>query len=507
MISVPLLYFFRYNFEQDVISYLSIAEKYYKNDWIHAVNGVWGPLISWLLIPFYFFNFDHLLSFKLLQIFIGFFTLNIVAQLLELFEIHKPFKYYLLISSIWIIVLYVYLTGTPDLLLACIMLYLLLVLLGARRSIFKFSIITGVIGALMYFAKPFGFPLFLALFIGYYLLNIRGKSKVLKVNELKYIGLGLVVFLLLVVPWIYALSTKYDRITFSTGGEYNFAIVGPQYSGVHLPRMEKLYEPVNETATSYWEDPTFLIADNWNPFGSVENFLHLVKIISNNLVQALIIFLKFSPLLILLFIVGNNKLILSNWSVKVLLFACVINTIGLLLLFIEQRYLIAIEFILLVITAIYTQNYLGKINFSHRFKQIINIIVSISLSFAPIYSLIKHSRYGEDLKNVAIYSKENLGINGNIASLSHNPLDEDWGSTIAISYLLNSRYYGEVNRKYDDDKIYLELKSFNISYLFVWDMYPVFSKRFFSEIYRNDVTLYNSILKHSHKKLIIYKVL
>jgi hypothetical protein len=57
---IPLLYLalwlvflkdYRHIFNKDEISYISIAEKYARGDFIHAVNAYWAPLLSWLLAP------------------------------------------------------------------------------------------------------------------------------------------------------------------------------------------------------------------------------------------------------------------------------------------------------------------------------------------------------------------------------------------------------------------------------------------------------------------------
>jgi hypothetical protein len=162
------------------------------------------------------------------------------------------------------------------------------------------------------------------------------------------------------LPWIYLISHKYDRITFSTGGEYNFAIVGPRYDGKHLPRIEKLYEPVNSTATSYWEDPTFLIADSWSPFDSFYNFSHLVKIISQNIVESLFLFMKFTPLLLLLVLTNSSQIVLKDRKLRIIAFVALIYITGLLMLFIDQRFLIHIRIILIVITGKYFADFLNR---------------------------------------------------------------------------------------------------------------------------------------------------
>ncbi len=46
-----LLNYYQYILNSDGISYISIAQKYMVGDFGNAINGYWGPLLSWLMIP------------------------------------------------------------------------------------------------------------------------------------------------------------------------------------------------------------------------------------------------------------------------------------------------------------------------------------------------------------------------------------------------------------------------------------------------------------------------
>jgi hypothetical protein len=48
----------------DATLYLSIAQKYVNGDFVNAINGYWGPLLSWLMVPFLLFGSSHLFSDK-----------------------------------------------------------------------------------------------------------------------------------------------------------------------------------------------------------------------------------------------------------------------------------------------------------------------------------------------------------------------------------------------------------------------------------------------------------
>jgi hypothetical protein len=74
--SVFLLNFHHYErLTGDATLYLSIAEKYVSGDFGNAINGYWGPLLSWLLIPFLFLGSTHLFAINALNWILGFLTI------------------------------------------------------------------------------------------------------------------------------------------------------------------------------------------------------------------------------------------------------------------------------------------------------------------------------------------------------------------------------------------------------------------------------------------------
>ena len=64
----------RFYIEHDGVNYLDVAEAYARRDWLHAINGYWSPLYSWLLAiieiifrpaPYWESTYLHLLNFFL----------------------------------------------------------------------------------------------------------------------------------------------------------------------------------------------------------------------------------------------------------------------------------------------------------------------------------------------------------------------------------------------------------------------------------------------------------
>jgi hypothetical protein len=505
VISFALLYFYKYSYRQDLISYLSIADKYYNGNFEQAINGVWGPLLSWVLTLLRFLPIEPILGFKFVQILIGAITLIGINILFTIFDFQNYLKKCLTFSSIWIIYYYVFLTGTPDLLLACILLFLMILFLKWENGKIRFQIIAGVLGALLYFAKPYGFPAFLLLYVGFNIVSSRQRGKFADTNTIKSIFVGLLIFGILVSPWIYLLSSKYNKFTVSTGGNYNFAIVGPTYDGKHIPRIEKLYEPVNETATSYWEDPTFLDVKSWNPFGSFENFLHLFSNVYKNVFDLILFCAISSPFIFLLLFTINPKKVFKEMNTRILGLFALGYTSGLLLFFIRTRFLIAMQFILIVLTGSYLLLAVEKYVANDYLRKIIMIFVCLSLSFQPVYSILKNLNDGKEIYVLSEKLKNRLSIKGNLASVSTSPLGEDWRNSLTLSYLLNVHYFGEVDRKLDVISLYNELIESEIDYYFVWDNEQKINSDKFQLVFHESVKYLHTILKRdSSKELMVY---
>ncbi len=158
VVSFILLYFYRYSYRQDLISYLSISDKYYNGNFDQAINGVWGPLLSWILALFRFLPIEPILGLKFVQILIGAITLISINILFTIFDFQNYLKKCLTFSSIWVINYYVFLTGTPDLLLACILLFLMILFLKWENGKIRFQIIAGDFGCIVVLCKTIWIP-------------------------------------------------------------------------------------------------------------------------------------------------------------------------------------------------------------------------------------------------------------------------------------------------------------------------------------------------------------
>ena len=84
ILGIILFRYYQYQINNDGIGYINTAHSYMSGNVYGSISDYWGPLLSWLLIPFLLFGHTPLAalqSTKLLSIIIGFFTIIGIRQL------------------------------------------------------------------------------------------------------------------------------------------------------------------------------------------------------------------------------------------------------------------------------------------------------------------------------------------------------------------------------------------------------------------------------------------
>jgi hypothetical protein len=266
----------------DAIAYMRIAEYWSAGNLGFAVNGYWGPLLSWLMVPFLWLGVEPLLAGKLAMLiscgvfFHGSLFLVRSAGLLLSDE--------LIVA--WVLALTIpgWMSNhvTPDLLVAGLMAFAL----GQAVSPDwltnrRWALGTGATWGLAYLAKavalPVGVVVSVLLAVCWRLGQVENRRA-----AWRQLGVSLGLLALVAVPWITLLSLKYDKPTFSTSGPIAHAIVGPgnDRPAPH-PFGSTIYQPEPGRVTA-WEDPSRMDYDYWSPFASGENFSHQLSLIGRN---------------------------------------------------------------------------------------------------------------------------------------------------------------------------------------------------------------------------------
>ena len=284
ILSLSLIFYNPHTFSYDTLSYINIAQNYFNGNFTDAINRYWGPLYSWILIPF-MYTFGNspsqsLFAIKIVNIIAGLFTLMGFQLLLIRFEINSKLRYILLITLIPEIVYFSFFWITPDLLITSILLFYLVLLFSSEYSNkASFAVLCGLLGGLAYFAKSYGFAFFIisfTLFNFIYLLKMKSKRK----NILKNTILGFGIFFIVSGLWIGVMSANYGYLTMGSSAQFNIGLTSSNSLGTSM-EINGLSDLPNEFAVSFWEDPSSFQPKvvQRQPLDSIE---HRLSIIWNN---------------------------------------------------------------------------------------------------------------------------------------------------------------------------------------------------------------------------------
>jgi len=484
---VSISFFYYERLTGDATLYLSIAEKYVRGDFTNAINGYWGPLLSWLLIPFLYLNVTHVSAINALNLIFGILTITGVWIFSSRFEINERIRNLLLVPLVPILI-FISLIEPMDFLLLCILVYYFIVVFSkdypARLSSAVFS---GVLGAFAYFSKPFGLPFFISHFV---LINIchymRNASKKQKSNVVRNALVGLVVFSLISGIWIGLISYKYGRFTFSNMGRGVFASLAPGSEHETLEKGDPIFfqgffEPPNDTAFVIYEDPSFAREKTWSPLESRSSFEHFITNLSKNVFEGFRIYESYTRLsiaiviafILLIFAQPRNQR-LSRSEIVYPLLTILLYTGGYVPFHFEARYLWIVNILLLLMGG----KLLNEL-FEHEFfkkdvlKNILMLFFLASFIMTPLKSSIEMS--GNNInKEMYVLGTELSGrydIRGNIASNRkkvHTSTHDSWHQTFRLAYWLKSRYYGQARENISDEELHNELRTHDIDYYFYW---------------------------------------
>ncbi|MGB9977785.1 hypothetical protein [Methanobacterium sp.] len=472
ILTLFLLRYYQYPVNPDAISYICISQKYAAGDFSNAINGYWGPLFSWLMVPFVFFGSKplQLLYFsEILSFIIGFITLLGMRLLSYKFEMEERIRTSIMCLMVPVI-LYFWLRGVfADLLILCILIYYLNIIFSPKyKNSIYYGITCGILGVMAYFSKSYAMLFFVAHYLLfnflYYIGSINRKEKR---NILKNFILGLAVFFVISGIWIGQISYKYGELTFSTTGDYNQKLVGPDYQGQHLIYSE-LLRPPNKTAISAWEDPTFIKMNSWNPFNSWKYQLNLIL---KNIRDAFGTYFSFSCLSILIIITSilvyirnpENQVLKSNLLYPLLTIG--LYSAGYLLILVEDRYL-WIGYILLLLMGSYLLTLLfKKSSLSSKKENIIIVLFILLFSVTPLINFIcavDGTANTEGVYQLSQTLKNDYNLHGNIAS------NDEWRKSLYIAFFTNSKYYGQTRINISSNDLEMELKKNSIDFYIIW---------------------------------------
>lgn len=466
IIGLLLLPLYRHVINVDGIQYIGISEKYLIGNFNDAINGLWSPLISWLLVPFLFFKIDPVISFKILALVSAVAILIGTKIILNLYKISEKIKLFILFSLSFLMLYDALIVTTPDLLQLGILIFYLAMVFDEKyveKLSFKRSLFIGLLGALSYFAKAYNFYFFIIHFSFFNIFLVFNKN--IEKNDrkklIKFFSISLISFIIIILPWVIALTNKYKSVTISTSGKINFAWIGPAKN--IKPGGECLTSPPNSTALSSWEDPYYLPLHQWSPLQSKESFIYQLKIVAMNMLKMREFFYySFSVLIIFTYyFIKKRKDIKNIKSLNYLIFTMLLYVSGYMIIDVQPRYIWIAYIILFIISGCLLSSLFDN---NIKSKKLVFLFIFLYWIFPPTKELITRARGGDEYVKLA-QTIHQYDIKGNIAS-NYGTYEDSFYT----SYYLNSRYYGQIRSNETSEELCADLENNFIDYYFSWQI-------------------------------------
>lgn len=286
---------YRNTINPDGVSYFQITKHYANFDIKRAINGYWSPLLSWLMIPFAWLKIDLQAAFHIINFSAA---LAVISGLListsKIIKQPKLAQKLFILTSVAIIGVIMMTWGaspvTPDLLsAACLVVALLAVQKFLEKASYKTAVFLGLSLAIFYFSKSVGFYVAVFILAAIFAWFFIKKQLVGNFKPLLLTGL---VFLLVTLPWIAAISLKYHKITISTAGDYTMSLIGPDSPG-HPHVKPGILPVVREGDVWTWDDPSYFDMPKWS---KKQHFEYFIKYFFTNLSNNTKLFISFSPI-------------------------------------------------------------------------------------------------------------------------------------------------------------------------------------------------------------------
>jgi len=222
--------------------YYLVTLKLLHGEWRGSVEGIFSPLLSWLMLIPAMLGASLPESFKIVQSLAAFSLLigskklcrhfglsgSLTGLALLLISVHLIYSAFAIVSS--------------DLLAATLFVWFVEALTNRRPRVW----LLGLLAAEIYYAKAFQFPIALA--VGSYYILFHWKSNVVK-TRLPALMAFLLIALVLVIPWVAVLTAHYHEPTFS-GQQFILSERLPLEYSPHNKVIKKLSTPSEGVQTS-----------------------------------------------------------------------------------------------------------------------------------------------------------------------------------------------------------------------------------------------------------------
>ena len=265
----------------DGIAYLRIAGYYANAQTDLMVSGYWGPLLSWLMVPFLKLGWDPLAAARSAM------GVSAIVFWFGCVTVFRSFRIppVAIAPGAWLAALAsVYWSArniSPDLLVGGLMAMAIGVMLDSQwQESRRTAVLAGLLWGLAYLAKAVALPLAFVISAGLIVLLRLARAE-------GWFGLFrsslfmAVTFALVAGPWVKVLSDKYGRLTFSTTPRIALALAGPPDQERYHPFARTFHQPEPGRVTQ-WEDPSGMAYNYWSPLENWGNAQHEAVVVTGN---------------------------------------------------------------------------------------------------------------------------------------------------------------------------------------------------------------------------------
>jgi hypothetical protein len=296
----------------DGLAYLNMARDYAEGKLV--VRGAWAPLLPWLITPFVKLGLDPLVGWRIIAGTSGLFWTLSVLHLAGKFRLSKTSKLAVTTAMALFSLRVVFILITPDVISAVVLTWYFNSVIGSKFSDkpLLHGIALGSLGALAYYARHYNLPFVLShLLLAAILMFLQGRKRK---PLLLGIGTALLVFSILVTPWIYTTSARYGYFTIATSGSINRSAFGPET--ISHPCVETFPCEIPEDVLFPREDPPlkYYPASDWNPFSNEELFHFQIRLIAQGFSKWFFFLISSFGILPFFALLGLPLLILISWA-------------------------------------------------------------------------------------------------------------------------------------------------------------------------------------------------
>jgi hypothetical protein len=456
----------------DGVSYLSIARKYAAGRWGDAINGYWGPLLSWIMVPFIRAGLDPLLAAKIVSVILAMAALALLGRLMTQLEIRETEKTILLFSCIPLCLYMAFCMVTPDFLLVVVLLGYFGACLGWKpQHPWKGGLLLGFLGALAYWAKPYALFFILGHLLFWHAFLLWGWKKSRR-DVIRSAAAGFAVFVILAGAWVGLISLKYGRFLMNSALKLNLAYLSPGSTGEPI-HIDGLLRPPDSMAVSPWDDPTIIPEVHWNPLRSKSDFRYFLGLIWKNTKETARGLHHFTPLAALVLILTAVwGLARPQREAPFLFFAVSIlgYSAGYLFLLVEERYIWIDLYLLLLaggtLISRAPSRWLGRRAVSALLAVLLaGSFVLLPFSFFAHPGWVSTSNLGlhpEEITHIARVLQKRAPLHGLLASNHH------WNESLFIAYFDHCQYAGEMKWEQDGLSLERDLKRLHVRYFLLW---------------------------------------